>query len=361
MGERRTEQPAVSISPEVWAWLLTSHRTRAGITSYAELARQTQYHPSYVGKVENRERKPARRFAEQCDEALNTGGQLTDAWDRVDWEAEPPHPDWFEFYADLESTCAGIRGHDVRRVWGLLQTAAYARALTRYVKRGASTFEVEETVDARLARQGRFLAAGGPPLVSILDEAVIRQVVGGPLVMREQLQHLLDVPEQYPHITVQVAPFDLGERTGAIGSVTLIETPNGERWAYSEVMGRGHIVDDPEAVTKVARSYDRLRAEVLSARESANLIRSAMRGLNNVTTSQMPPKVYSNHHADWHKSTYSEGDGGNCVEAALNLAETNDVVPVRDSKDRSGPELGFSPDAWTAFVTAVRTGDFGTV
>lgn len=360
MRGRKAREQHITLMPSAWAWLLRSNREKAGIPSCAELARRTHSHPSYVQKVESRERPPSRRFAQECDRALGTGRQMTDAWDRVDWDAEPQYPGWFELYADLESRCRGVRGHDVRRVWGLLQTPAYARALTRYVKQGAPVSDVEETVEARLARQRRFLVPDGPSLVSIVDEAVIRQVVGGPLVMREQLQHLLDVTEQFPHITVQVAPFSLGERTGAIGNVTLIELPDGERWAYSEVMGKGHIVEDSGAVTTLSRSYDRLRAEVLSARDTAKLIHAVMRGLSNVTTSRRPA-AYSIPHTDWRKASYSEGDGGNCVEVALSVAQAEGVVPVRDSKDKSGPMLSIPSTGWASFLAGVRNGDFGDV
>ncbi|MDI5966133.1 DUF397 domain-containing protein [Streptomyces sp. SL13] len=53
----------------------------------------------------------------------------------------------------------------------------------------------------------------------------------------------------------------------------------------------------------------------------------------------------------WFTSTYSDGEGGNCVEVAAAPA----TVHVRDSKDRSGPLLAFAPDAWTAFVAFART------
>nr|BFD95841.1 hypothetical protein KitaXyl93_72010 [Kitasatospora sp. Xyl93] len=59
-------------------------------------------------------------------------------------------------------------------------------------------------------------------------------------------------------------------------------------------------------------------------------------------------------HAGWRKSTYSGGQNG-CVEVADGFAG---VMPVRDSKDPSGPALLFSSPAWQAFVTAVRTGEF---
>ena len=87
-----------------------------------------------------------------------------------------------------------------------------------------------------------------------------------------------------------------------------------------------------------------------------------MRGLYNVTSSTQPrPVEYSIRKADWQTSSYSEGNGGECVEVALNLAANEGVVPVRDSKDRQGPKLAFSADAWSAFTQGVAGGEFGAV
>lgn len=60
---------------------------------------------------------------------------------------------------------------------------------------------------------------------------------------------------------------------------------------------------------------------------------------------------------DWVKSSYSNGDGGNCIEWAPSLAPSG-VVPVRDSKDPQGPALVFDVAAWSSFVAAVRRGEF---
>ncbi|ARF80850.1 DUF397 domain-containing protein [Kitasatospora aureofaciens] len=57
----------------------------------------------------------------------------------------------------------------------------------------------------------------------------------------------------------------------------------------------------------------------------------------------------------WRKSSYSGGEGGNCVEVADGITG---LIPVRDSKDPHGPALGFSPAAWRAFVAGIRAGDF---
>ncbi|MGW6054965.1 DUF397 domain-containing protein [Streptomyces sp. NPDC055189] len=61
---------------------------------------------------------------------------------------------------------------------------------------------------------------------------------------------------------------------------------------------------------------------------------------------------YDLSNASWRKSSYSNGEGGNCVEVA---DEVPGIVPVRDSKNPEGPALLLSAEAWSAFVTNVRT------
>ncbi|WP_405730334.1 DUF397 domain-containing protein [Streptomyces sp. NBC_01537] len=57
--------------------------------------------------------------------------------------------------------------------------------------------------------------------------------------------------------------------------------------------------------------------------------------------------------AQWHKSSYSDGNGGDCLEVADGIPG---VVPVRDSKVPSGPALVFAVTSWTAFVDAIKDG-----
>ncbi|MFG2911556.1 DUF397 domain-containing protein [Kitasatospora sp. NPDC048298] len=49
----------------------------------------------------------------------------------------------------------------------------------------------------------------------------------------------------------------------------------------------------------------------------------------------------------WFRSSYSDHDAGNCVEVASHPS----AIQVRDSKDKTGPTLTFSPEAWSAFVS----------
>lgn len=56
----------------------------------------------------------------------------------------------------------------------------------------------------------------------------------------------------------------------------------------------------------------------------------------------------------WRKSSYSGGNGGNCVE----VAGLTGQLAVRDSKDKTGPVLSFGLGEWSAFVAGVRSGRF---
>ncbi|WP_327704395.1 DUF397 domain-containing protein [Streptomyces decoyicus] len=59
----------------------------------------------------------------------------------------------------------------------------------------------------------------------------------------------------------------------------------------------------------------------------------------------------------WRKSSYSNGQGAECIEVADGLPG---AVPVRDSKDPHGPALVFPADGWTSFLAAVKGGEFGS-
>jgi hypothetical protein len=64
--------------------------------------------------------------------------------------------------------------------------------------------------------------------------------------------------------------------------------------------------------------------------------------------------VHDLRRAEWRTSTFSGGNGS-CVEVASNLPG---IIAVRDSKDRQGPALVFTPDEWTAFLAGVRAAEF---
>ncbi|GAB7033677.1 DUF397 domain-containing protein [Streptomyces sp. NPDC021749] len=62
--------------------------------------------------------------------------------------------------------------------------------------------------------------------------------------------------------------------------------------------------------------------------------------------------------AEWFKSSYSGGDGGQCIEFSRTLTQPHGLVPVRDSKDPNGPALIFPASNWTTFISAIKQGQF---
>ncbi|GGQ91314.1 helix-turn-helix domain-containing protein [Kitasatospora griseola] len=348
MGRREAVREQAFCSPGFFASELSEARERAGL-SQGELARLIPCDRSLISRIEAAERVPQEDFVHACDKLLGTGGMLLRVWQKVPWHREVEHPDWFRRFAEMEARATVLRQYEIAWIPGLLQTPTYARALLAQGDAAGDEDLIDERVAARLGRQARFLEADSAPfLVVILDEAVLHRAVGGPVVMADQLRHLLRLAQR-PNIVLQVAPYGIGERAPFGASFTLLRLPEGPEWQYAESLSRGAFSNNPRQVGERSRAYDRLRAEVLSAPESSRLILRIMEGLLN-----MSPKVDLSA-ARWFKSSYSGSDGGQCIEAAYDFVDAG-VVPVRDSKDPGGPVLGFSTDTWQAFVSAVKSG-----
>ncbi|MFD3382218.1 MULTISPECIES: Scr1 family TA system antitoxin-like transcriptional regulator [unclassified Streptomyces] len=273
MSRRNAEGGSAVTTAAVFGEVLKHFRETADLTQEG-LARQIPCDRSHVARVEAGTRVPQDTFAKSCDELLGTGGVLVRLWGRIDWYPEVQHPDWFERRAEMDAQAVALRAYQERVIPGLLQAPDYAHALFSQI---ASGDEVEERVRARLSRQPRFLADGGPLYVAVLDESCLRNAVGSPEVMRDQCAHLLSVGQR-PNIRIQVAPAGLFGLIRPRGSMSLIKLPDGHEWVYSESLDRGHFNDDPALFARYSQTYDVLRADIPSAHESAALISDVMEG-----------------------------------------------------------------------------------
>ncbi|MGW5414996.1 helix-turn-helix domain-containing protein [Actinomadura geliboluensis] len=130
-------------------------------------------------------------------------------------------PGWYEPYLGLEQGALVARVYEVQDVPELLQTPGYARALLTARHPDASKEEVERRVELRMARRRVFERPDPLKLWAVLDEAVLRRVVGGPRTMRAQIEHLIAMAER-PNITVQILPFTTGGHAAESGPVTLL-------------------------------------------------------------------------------------------------------------------------------------------
>ncbi|MFJ7247047.1 helix-turn-helix transcriptional regulator [Kitasatospora sp. NPDC098652] len=231
-----------------------------------------------ISRTESGKRKPTVEEVGEFDRLYGTGDLLKRLYGRVDWDASVEHPDWFQEQADREAIAVGLRVYQDSLIHGLLQCYQYARAIFETGDAAGKPEEIEELTRARLSRQSRFIVpdGDGPLLIVILDESAIRTVVGGPSVMRRQMEHLLRVA-QLPNVIIHVAPFS-GRRMIIKTAMVLLELPDGQRSVYSESLEQGHLSDAPATVVKYQRHYDQLRAECPSECESLRLIADALEG-----------------------------------------------------------------------------------
>ena len=134
-------------------------------------------------------------------------------------------PNWFQRYLGLEATAALIRTYEVQFVPGLLQTEEYARAVIPLGPGAAWREEIARRVQLRLERQQVLTRPHPPKLWAVVDEAALRRPVGGPRVMRDQLEALIGIVEKMPHVRLQVLPLAAGGHAAAGGSFTILRFP----------------------------------------------------------------------------------------------------------------------------------------
>ncbi|MFI9329795.1 helix-turn-helix domain-containing protein [Kitasatospora sp. NPDC052868] len=275
MSHRRAKQGPTASSAVMFGEELRFYREMLGYTQ-EELGRLLHCNRTNITRYESGKRRMPMDSVEDADRVLETGGLLKRLWDRVDWEAEVEHPDWFRDHVDMEAEAVAVRVIQHAVIHGLLQCPEYARAVFEVSDAAGRPDVIAERTAARLGRQKRFLEPEGPLLLVILDEGAIRTVFGGPRVMRRQMEHLLAVSE-LPNVIIQVAPF--AYRSAIIDkSMVLLEMPDGQNWVYSESLDRGHPSDVAAIVSGHRRSYDRLHGDVLSVDASRALIADALEG-----------------------------------------------------------------------------------
>lgn len=168
-------------------------------------------------------------------------------------------PNWFSAYVSLEAGARTLRTYEPHYVTGLLQTRAYARG----VLRGGFPHEADEDlgrrVDLRLRRQGLLERPDAPTLWVVMEEAVLHRVVGGPEVMREQIERLLEVAE-LEHVSVDVVPFTAGAHVGACAPFTYFrfEEPELPDIVYTEVLSGAMYLDQRADVVAHLEAHSRM-------------------------------------------------------------------------------------------------------
>ncbi|MEG8181564.1 helix-turn-helix domain-containing protein [Nocardia terpenica] len=195
--------------------------------------------------------------------------------------------DTFQLFVGLESFARKQFSYSLT-VPGLLQTPAYAEAITRrYVENHGdlTVSAVDRLVTLRMDRQRTIKRSVDPmQFESVIDESALYQQVGSPAVMREQLSYLLEV-SQHSNVTLRVHPFSAGFPLGiANATFNILDFPearSGEiqepTLAFLESAWSTAYMDDSKTVKDYIKFADFLRKECYSKTDTRQLIRTVLK------------------------------------------------------------------------------------
>ncbi|SDL58092.1 Transcriptional regulator, contains XRE-family HTH domain [Nonomuraea maritima] len=261
-------------------------RERRNLTG-AKAARDLGWSPSKVSRIEAAKTMPSTDDIAALAKLYHVGGEkldelfslLRDAEQRGWWEDyEDALPAEYTKFLGLEAEATTQRDWEPQVVPGLLQTEAYAREVilaTRGIARITHS-GVRSRVEARLDRQQRVLyRPDACVLMVVLDESALTRRFGEPAVMREQMEHLLEV-SLLPHVSVRVLTLDSVHPVNT-GAFIHLKFASFDDVVYLEQLYTADFVEDLGRVAGYESAFDHLRSEALDESESRVLIqRKAM-------------------------------------------------------------------------------------
>lgn len=182
----------------------------------------------------------------------------------------------------LEEEVSRCRGFWPSIIPGLFQTEAYATAIIQGGTTGPLSEEQKTRVRVRLERQKALTRTESEPLDvwMVLGEAALRQQVGGPAVLREQLLHLVELA-QLSNATVQVLPFEAGACQGGMVPFLLYSfpAPTELEVVLLENFTSHAYLESADDTARYSSVFDHVRATALSPLKSESAILDAAKDL----------------------------------------------------------------------------------
>ncbi|MFI0978899.1 helix-turn-helix domain-containing protein [Streptomyces sp. NPDC021093] len=247
---------------------LRKWRERAGL-SRAELGEQIGYTEHQVEAVERGRRIPKPAFLDGSDVALGADGMIAEFKKDVE---QVRYPKKVRDLTRLETDAAEMGAYAAHHIHGLFQTEEYMRALYRMHRPMLDEDHIERNVSARLARQRVFERRPAPFLSFVQEEITLRRPVGGRMVMRNQLERLLEVG-QLRNVEIQVMPTDREDHAGLSGgSFMLLDPHHGPKVAHAEGALFSRVTSERKHVRVLEARYGIIRAQALNPRESLAFI-----------------------------------------------------------------------------------------
>jgi hypothetical protein len=182
-------------------------------------------------------------------------------------------PNWFQSYLGLEAAASLIRTYEVQFVPGLLQTQEYAKAVVLLGHGRAPAVEIERRVSLRLKRQEILTRERPVQLWAVVDEAALRRPIGGPDVMRAQIESLI-AATKLPNIRLQVIGFETGGHAAAGGSFSILRFPDDDLpdVVYVEQLTSALYLDKRDDVEHYVTAMETLCIEAYQPDRTADIL-----------------------------------------------------------------------------------------
>ncbi|QRN81042.1 MAG: helix-turn-helix domain-containing protein [Nocardiopsis sp. BM-2018] len=166
-------------------------------------------------------------------------------------------------YVELESEATSIANYEAFGIPGLLQTPGLARLMQR-ARLWRDPEDIQRAVEARIRRQE--ILAGDEPtqLWAVIEEHALQRLAGAPEVLREQIEHLVELADSSSHVTIQVLPTEAGVHAGVAGPFVIMDfaEPAGPI-VYLETYTDGLYLERDAEITQYRRLWDHIRTSAL--------------------------------------------------------------------------------------------------
>ncbi|WP_369389777.1 helix-turn-helix domain-containing protein [Streptomyces sp. CG1] len=262
-------EPGDEIEPMVQAVgrLLKVCRETAGM-SVADLAEVMGYGEDLIRKIERGQRIPRPEFLDGADQVLKAQGHLRAFMKDME---KARYPKKVRKLADLEARAGEVLLYSNHNIHGLLQTEEYATALFERRQPPYPPDVVERDVAARMARKSIFERSPIPSLSFIQEQVTLERPIGGKMVLRRQLEHLLEVG-QLRNVSLQVLPTSCEDHAGMNGLIEVLKFSDGTAIGRSDGAFNGRPVSSPRDLQILELRYGMIRAQALTPRESLAFI-----------------------------------------------------------------------------------------
>ncbi|MFF3845259.1 helix-turn-helix domain-containing protein [Streptomyces sp. NPDC002328] len=250
---------------------LRLRREAAGMRA-AEFGQAVGYGEDLVYKIEGGKRIPRQEYLDRADEVLDAGGMVSAMWEDV---KKVRYPKQVRDLAQMEARAVELGVYVGLSIHGLLQTPDHARALFEAWQPAYSPEEAEQMVAARMARKAIFERSPAPALSFVQEEAALRRPVGGTMVWRRQLEHLLEVARMR-NVTLQVMPTKAEAHPGLSGRIEVLKFADGAAVGRSDGAFNGRPITDPKQLRILELRYGTIRAQALTPRESLAFVEQVL-------------------------------------------------------------------------------------